>query len=153
MYCALRGEEESACGYEAGRRVLYPPRLVFYPDVHSLLNPIGTTPHAHLQIWSTAEQSHHSRLYFSLELASSLCVFLLFGACDGHRIYAHLQILSPSETINHSMYSFSLELATGCATPPSQYYLHSVWSTTLCLPSLWSLRQAALFQPPNIVHI
>jgi hypothetical protein len=81
-----------------------------------------------------------------------LYVFLLFGACDGLR-HAHLQILSTSGTIHHSMSSFSLELATGCATPTSRCYPHPKRSTTLCLPSLWSLRRAVPRQPPDIIHI
>ncbi len=80
-------------------------------------------------VLSTSETIHHSMF------------FLLFGAG-----YAHLQILhilSTSETIHHSMFSLSFELATGCAMPTSRYYPHPKRSTTLCLPSLWSLRRAA----------
>ncbi len=81
-----------------------------------------------------------------------LYVFLLFGACDGLR-HPHLQILSTSQTIHLSRSSFSLELATGCATPPSRYYPHPKLATTLCPPSLWSLRRGAPRPPPDIIHI
>ncbi len=66
-----------------------------------------------------------------------LYFLLLFGARDGLR-HAHLQILPTSKTIHHSMFSFSLELATHTSRY-SRYYQHPKRSTTLCLPSLWSL--------------
>ncbi len=85
--------------------------------------------------------SRYSRYYQHPKRSTTLCL-LLFGACDGLSL-ANLQTLSTSETIHRSMSSFSLELATGCATPTSRYYPHPERSTTLCLPSLWSLRRAA----------
>jgi hypothetical protein len=94
-------------------------------------------------LWSLRQAAPHTPPdIIHIRNHSPFYVNLLFGACDRlHHI--NLQILSKFELIHHSMFSFSLELATGCATPTSKYYPHLKRSTTLCLPSLWSLRRTA----------
>ncbi len=85
--------------------------------------------------------THTSRYCLHPKRSTTLCLSSLWSL-DRPR-HANLQILSTSETIHHSISRFSLELATGCATPTSRYYQQPKRSTTLCLPSLWSLRRAA----------